>query len=180
VRKGDRKSMNRLKEKYLKEVQPKLQQELGLKNKLTVPALKKIVVSMGLGEAKENAAVLEKVQVYLAALAGQKGIVTHAKKSIATFKLGKGQPIGMMVTLRGDKMYVFLDKLMNIVLPKVRDFRGVSAREANRRCGDSTVAPRRFAAPSPGGRGTNSSVCPSPSGRRWPEGPDEGLHPLQN
>ena len=118
--------MNRLKEKYLKEVQPKLQQELGLKNKLTVPALKKIVVSMGLGEAKENAAVLEKVQVYLAALAGQKGIVTHAKKSIATFKLGKGQPIGMMVTLRGDKMYVFLDKLMNIVLPKVRDFRGVS------------------------------------------------------
>ena len=107
-------------------MQPKLQQELGLKNKLTVPALKKIVVSMGLGEAKENAAVLEKVQVYLAALAGQKGIVTHAKKSIATFKLGKGQPIGMMVTLRGDKMYVFLDKLMNIVLPKVRDFRGVS------------------------------------------------------
>lgn len=118
--------MNRLKEKYIKEVQSKLQQELGIKNKLAVPYVEKIVISMGLGEAKENAAILEKVAVYLTALAGQKVVVTHAKKSIASFKLVKGQPIGMMVTLRGVKMYVFLDKLINIVLPKVRDFRGIS------------------------------------------------------
>lgn len=118
--------MNRLREKYIKEVQQKLQQELGIKNRLAVPKVEKIVINMGLGEAKDNASILDKVIVYLTALAGQKPVVTHAKKSIASFKLGKGQPIGMMVTLRGDKMYVFLDKLVNIVLPKVRDFRGIS------------------------------------------------------
>lgn len=118
--------MNRLKEKYLKEVQPTLQKELGIKNKLAVPFVEKIVISMGLGEAKDNSAVLDKVRVYLSALAGQKPVVTYAKKSIASFKLGKGQPIGMMVTLRGDKMYAFLDKLINIVLPEVRDFRGIA------------------------------------------------------
>lgn len=117
--------MNRLKEKYNKEVQVKLQQELGLKNKMAVPGLKKIIISIGLGEAKENQSVLEKAKIYLSALAGQKPIVTHAKKSISTFKVTKGQSIGMMVTLRGERMYAFLDKLISVVLPKVRDFKGI-------------------------------------------------------
>lgn len=119
--------IQRLKEKYRDEVRNKLQQELGLKNTLAVPAVRKVVISIGLGEAKENQGVLERVKVYLSALAGQTPVITLAKKSIASFKVSKGQPIGMMVTLRGDRMYAFLDKLINIVLPKVRDFRGVSA-----------------------------------------------------
>ncbi len=117
---------NRLREKYINEVQQKLQEDLKLKNKLAVPRLRKIVISIGLGEAKDNAGVLDKVKVYLTALAGQKPVVTLAKKSIASFKVSKGQPIGMMVTMRGDKMYAFLDKLVSIVLPKVRDFKGIS------------------------------------------------------
>lgn len=119
--------MQRLKEKYLKEVREKLQQELGLKNKLAVPSVEKIVISIGLGEAKDNSGVLDKVKIYLSQLAGQNPVVTKAKKSIASFKVAKGQPIGMMVTLRSDKMYAFLDKLVSVVLPKVRDFRGISA-----------------------------------------------------
>ncbi|MBI2085801.1 50S ribosomal protein L5 [Candidatus Daviesbacteria bacterium] len=119
--------MQRLKEKYFKEIQAKLQQELGFKNKLAVPSVTKIVISIGLGEAKDNSGILDKVKVYLSALAGQNPVVTKAKKSIAAFKVAQGQPIGMMVTLRGDKMYAFLDKLVSIVLPKVRDFRGISA-----------------------------------------------------
>lgn len=119
--------MNRLKDKYIKEVRGKLQQELGLKNILEVPYVRKIVVSIGLGEAKENAGILDKAKVYVAALAGQAPVVTKAKKSIASFKVAKGQSIGMMVTLRNDKMYAFLDKLINIVFPKVRDFKGISA-----------------------------------------------------
>lgn len=118
--------MQRLKEKYLKEVREKLQQELDLRNKLAVPRVAKIVISIGLGEAKDNAGILDQVKVYLSALAGQNPVVTKAKKSIASFKVVKGQPIGMMVTLRDDKMYAFLDKLVSIVLPKVRDFRGIS------------------------------------------------------
>lgn len=118
--------MQRLKEKYINEVQKKLQEELGLKNILSVPRVKKIVISIGLGDAKDNASILDKAKVYLQALAGQLPVITHAKKSIATFKLSKGQTIGMMVTLRGDKMYAFLDKLISIVLPKVRDFKGIT------------------------------------------------------
>lgn len=118
--------MQRLKEKYFKEIREQLQQELGLKNKLAVPSVTKIVISIGLGEAKDNSGVLDKVKVYLAQLAGQDPVVTKAKKSIAAFKVAQGQPIGMMVTLRGDKMYAFLDKLVSIALPKVRDFRGIS------------------------------------------------------
>lgn len=120
--------MNRFKEKYLNEVRGKLQEELGLKNRLAVPTLDKVVVSIGLGEAKENSSVLEKAKVYLSALSGQTPVVTVAKKSIASFKVTKGQPIGMMVTLRGNKMYAFLDKLISVVLPKVRDFKGVPAK----------------------------------------------------
>ena len=118
--------MNRLKEKYIKEIVDKLQQELGIKNKLAVTRLEKIVISIGLGEAKDNKDIIEKVRVYLKALAGQNPIVTYAKKSIASFKVSKGQPIGMMVTLRNDRMYAFLDKLINIALPKLRDFKGIS------------------------------------------------------
>lgn len=118
--------MNRLKEKYVEEVRKRLGEELGLKNMLAVPHISKIVISMGLGEAKDNSGVLEKAKVYLSQLAGQVPVTTYAKKSIASFKVSKGQPIGMMATLRGDKMYAFLDKLINIVLPKVRDFKGVS------------------------------------------------------
>src|SRR3989338_11268022 len=119
-------SKNRLREKYTNEVQPKIQQELGLKNIMAVPHVEKVVISIGLGEAKENAAVLDKAKVYLSALAGQTPVVTLAKKSISTFKVTQGQPIGMMVTLRGERMYAFLDKLISVVLPKVRDFKGVS------------------------------------------------------
>ena len=121
------KLMQRLKDKYMNEIRSKLQEELGLKNKLAVPSVQKIVINIGLGEAKDNAGILEKAKVYFVQLAGQMPEVTLAKKSIASFKVAKGQPIGMMVTLRGDKMYAFLDKLVNIVLPKVRDFRGISA-----------------------------------------------------
>lgn len=118
--------MNRLKDKYMNELQDKLLKDLNLGNKMSVPKLVKIVISMGLGEAKDNAGVLEKAKVYFSQLAGQTPVVTLAKKSVASFKVSKGQPIGMMVTLRGSKMYAFLDKLISIVLPKVRDFKGVS------------------------------------------------------
>lgn len=118
--------MNRIKEKYLKEVQARLAGELKLKNKLASPKLEKIVISMGLGEAKDDQGIIDKARVYLAALAGQVPVSTKAKKSIASFKVGKGQPVGLMVTLRKEKMYAFLDKLVNIVLPKVRDFKGIS------------------------------------------------------
>lgn len=117
--------MNRLKDKYLNEVQEKLGQEFGIKNKNAMPKVEKIILSVGLGEAKDNQGILEKVALYFGAIAGQKPVVTHAKKSISAFKVTVGQPVGMMVTLRGEKMYSFLDKLINIVLPKVRDFKGV-------------------------------------------------------
>lgn len=120
--------MSRLKEKYNQEILPALKEELGYKNNMAVPKLQKVVINIGMGEAKDNASALDKVMVNLTALAGQKPVVTRAKKSISNFKLAKGQGIGMMVTLRGVRMYDFLDKLMTIVLPKVRDFRGVSAK----------------------------------------------------
>jgi large subunit ribosomal protein L5 len=117
--------VNRLKEKYNTEVQVKLQEELGIKNKMATPKLQKVIISVGLGEAKEDKGVLEKVLTYISAISGQKAMVTQAKKSIASFKVTAGQQVGVMVTLRDEKMYSFLDKLFNIVLPKVRDFRGI-------------------------------------------------------
>lgn len=117
--------MNRLQEKYLNEIRAKLMEEFDFKNVLAVPTLKKVVVSIGIGEAKDNKDILDKVSLPITALSGQKPVVTKAKKSIANFKVAKGQPVGMMVTIRGSKMYIFLDKLFNVVLPKVRDFRGV-------------------------------------------------------
>lgn len=118
--------MNKLKEKYTSEIKEKLKQEFEFSNEYSIPKLSKIVVNIGVGEAKENANLLTKLQANLASLAGQKPVITLAKKSISSFKLTKGAPIGLMVTLRGERMYAFLEKLVNIVLPKVRDFRGVS------------------------------------------------------
>lgn len=119
--------MNRLKEKYLNEVRKTLKEELKLKSDLAVPKLEKVVINVGSSEAKESNETLERIIANLKALSGQQPVVTKAKKSISAFKLTKGAPVGVMVTLRGEKMYAFLDKLMNNVLPKVRDFRGVSA-----------------------------------------------------
>ncbi len=117
---------SRLNEKYKKEIKGSLQKELGLDNTMAVPRIEKIVINMGLGEATQNVKIMDPLVADLAAIAGQKPIVTKAKKSIAAFKLREGMPIGAMVTLRGDVMYEFLDRLISIALPRVRDFRGVS------------------------------------------------------
>src|ERR1700742_3488062 len=116
----------RLREKYQKEIRPSLQKELGLTNTMAVPRLEKIVLNMGLGEATQNVKIMDPLVADLASIAGQKPVTTKAKKSIAAFKLREGMPIGAMVTLRGDVMYEFLDRLISIALPRVRDFRGVS------------------------------------------------------
>lgn len=118
--------MNRLKEKYLNEVRKTLKDELKYSSDLAVPRLKKVVVNIGSADAKDSEDVLNRLSENLSVISGQKPVVTKARKSISAFKLTKGQNIGLMVTLRGDKMYAFLDKLIGIVLPKVRDFRGVS------------------------------------------------------
>ena len=118
--------MNRLKQKYNEEIKAKLTEELGVKNPHDLPRLVKVVVNMAVSEGKENGSVIEKASANITVISGQKAMVTKAKKSISAFKLVAGAPIGVMVTLRGEKMYSFLDKLINIVLPKVRDFRGVS------------------------------------------------------
>ena len=118
--------MNRLKQKYLEEVKNKLSEELNIKNPHALPRIIKVVVNMAVSEGKDNSSVIEKAAANVTALSGQKAMITKAKKSISTFKLTEGSPIGVMATLRGEKMYAFLDKLINIVLPKVRDFRGVS------------------------------------------------------
>ena len=115
----------RLKEKYVKEVAPRLMKERKYPNVMAVPKLKKIVVNMGVGEATQNIKVLDVAGEELGRITGQKPAVKRAKKSIAAFKLRQGMPIGAMVTLRGDRMYEFLDRLVNVALPRVRDFRGV-------------------------------------------------------
>ena len=116
----------RLKDYYRDECVPQMMQEFRYKSPMQVPRLKKVVVNIGLGEAIQNIKLLESASVELTAVTGQKPVVTRAKKSIAAFKLREGMPIGCMVTLRRSRMYYFLDKLMNVVLPRVRDFRGVS------------------------------------------------------
>jgi len=118
----------RLKERYQKEVRKKVQDEFGIKNVMAIPKIDKIVLNMGIGEAIQNMKVLDSAAEELAQIAGQKPVITRAKKSIASFKLREGAPIGTMVTLRGEKMYDFLDRLITIALPRVRDFRGVSPR----------------------------------------------------
>jgi large subunit ribosomal protein L5 len=116
----------RLHERYRKEIAPKLSQEFGYKNSHQVPRIQKVIVNIGLGLATQNAKLLEKASEELAAIAGQKPLVRKARKSIANFKLRQGQSVGCMVTLRGDRMWEFLDRLMNVALPRVRDFKGVS------------------------------------------------------
>jgi large subunit ribosomal protein L5 len=118
----------RLKELYTKEVRKKIQDEFGIKNPMAVPKLEKIVLNMGMGEAIQNSKILDSAVDELTTIAGQKPVVTKAKKSIAAFKLREGVSIGTMVTLRGEKMYEFLDRLINLALPRVRDFRGVPTR----------------------------------------------------
>lgn len=119
--------MNILKERYQKEISPALMKALGLTNVMDIPRIKKVVVNIGLGEALDNPKALDAAVIDLTAIAGQKPVITKARKSIANFKLREGRAIGTAVTLRGEKMWSFLDRLMNIVLPRVRDFRGVSA-----------------------------------------------------
>jgi large subunit ribosomal protein L5 len=118
----------RLKEKYTKDVVPALKKEFGYKNVMAVPKIHKVVVNMGLGEATSNAKIVDTGADELARITGQKPVVRRAKKSIAAFKVRKGMPIGAMVTLRGERMWEFLDRLMTIALPRVRDFKGVSPR----------------------------------------------------
>jgi large subunit ribosomal protein L5 len=118
--------MSRLRERYVKEVVPALQKEFGYKNVMAVPRISKVVVNMGLGDATQNAKIIDTGADELARITGQKAAVRRAKKSIAQFKVRQGMPIGAMVTLRGERMYEFLDRLMNVALPRVRDFRGVS------------------------------------------------------
>jgi large subunit ribosomal protein L5 len=118
----------RLVERYKSDVVPKLMKRFGYKNQMQVPRLRKIVVNVGLGEATANPKLIESTVQELAAIAGQKPVVTRARKSIANFKLRQGMPIGVMVTLRRERMWEFLDRLVAIALPRVRDFRGVSSR----------------------------------------------------
>ena len=118
--------MSRLKDRYLAEVVPSLRKEFGYTNIMAVPKIQKVVLNMGLGEGTQNAKIVDTGAEELTKVTGQKATIRRATKSIAQFKLRKGLPIGAMVTLRGERMYEFLDRLMNIALPRVRDFRGVS------------------------------------------------------
>lgn len=121
-------TMARLKQKYSEEVVPAMQAEFGYKNSMQVPKLEKITVNVGLGEATQNSKALDSAVAEIAAITGQKPVITRAKKAIANFKLREGVPIGCMVTLRRDRMYEFLDRLIHVALPRVRDFKGISDR----------------------------------------------------
>jgi large subunit ribosomal protein L5 len=126
--KASSRSTARLRDRFEKEIAPSLMKEFELKNPMAVPRINKVVVNMGVGEATQNAKVLDPAVAELQQITGQKPIITKAKKSIAAFKVREGMPIGAMVTLRGDRMYEFLDRLINVALPRVRDFRGVSTK----------------------------------------------------
>lgn len=118
--------MDRLKEKYLNEVAPALTEQFGYKNVMEIPKIEKVIINMGVGEAVGNPKVLDAAVNDMTLISGQKPVLTRAKKSLAAWKLREGMPIGAKVTLRGDRMYKFMDKFMNVALPRVRDFRGVS------------------------------------------------------
>jgi large subunit ribosomal protein L5 len=120
--------MSRLRDRYTKDVAPALKKEFGYKNVMAIPKIAKVVVNMGLGEATQNAKIVDTGADELGRITGQKPVITRAKKSIAQFKVRKGMPIGTMVTLRGERMWEFLDRLVSVALPRVRDFRGVSPR----------------------------------------------------
>lgn len=131
----------RLKERYQREIAPAIAKEFGISNPMAIPRVEKIVINMGMGEAISNAKILDTAAEELRAVTGQKPVITKAKKSIASFKLRQGMPIGVMVTLRGDRMYEFLDRLVSIALPRVRDFRGVSPKAFDGR-GNYTIGVR--------------------------------------
>lgn len=118
--------MARLKEKYLSEVAPALMNKFSYKSPMQIPKIEKIVINIGMGEAKDNAKVIDAAAADLAAITGQKPVVTKARKSVANFKLREGMNIGLKVTLRSDRMYEFMDRLFNVALPRVRDFRGIN------------------------------------------------------
>jgi large subunit ribosomal protein L5 len=120
--------MARLKDKYKNDIAPAIAKEFGIENPMAIPKIEKVVVNMGMGEAISNAKILDTAVEELRSVTGQKPVVTKAKKSIAAFKLRQGMNIGTMVTLRGDRMYEFLDRLISVALPRVRDFRGISAK----------------------------------------------------
>jgi large subunit ribosomal protein L5 len=133
--------MSRLKERYAKEIIPAMGKEYGHRNVMAIPKLEKIVVNVGLGEAIQNAKLLDGAAEELSQITGQKPVITRAKKSIASFKLRKGMPIGCSVTLRGERMYEFFDRLVNTALPRVRDFRGLSTKSFDGR-GNYTIGLR--------------------------------------
>ena len=139
--KANNRATARMREKYVKEVLPALMKEFGLDNPMAAPKLEKIVVNMGVGEATQNAKVIDPAAGEITQIAGQKPIITKAKKSIAAFKVREGMPIGVMVTLRGDRMYEFFDRLVNVALPRVRDFRGVPTKSFDGR-GNYTLGVR--------------------------------------
>jgi large subunit ribosomal protein L5 len=120
--------MTRLKKRYVEDVVPALAKEFGYKNVMAIPKVEKVVVNMGLGEATQNVKLIDAGADEVGRITGQRSVTTRAKKSIAAFKVRKGMPVGTMVTLRGDRMYEFLDRLMNVALPRVRDFKGVSTK----------------------------------------------------
>ena len=130
--------MTRLKETYLNEIADAMQKKFGYKNVMQIPKLDKIVINMGVGEAKENAKALESACKDMEIISGQKPIITKAKKSVANFKIREGMPIGVKVTLRGERMYEFLDRLFNVAFPRVRDFRGISSNSFDGRGNYST------------------------------------------
>jgi len=133
--------MARLKQRYQKDIAPAIAKEFGIKNPMAIPRLEKIVLNMGMGEAIANSKVLDTAVAELTSVAGQKPVITKAKKSIASFKLRQGMPIGVMVTLRGERMYEFFDRLVSVALPRVRDFRGVSPKAFDGR-GNYTIGIR--------------------------------------
>ena len=139
--KANNRETARLRDRYYKDVRPALMKELGLENPMAAPKLEKIVVNMGVGEATQNAKVIDPAVSEVSQITGQKPIVTKARKSIAAFKVREGMPIGVMVTLRGDRMYEFFDRLVNVALPRVRDFRGVPTKSFDGR-GNYTLGVR--------------------------------------
>jgi large subunit ribosomal protein L5 len=131
----------RLRDRYFKEIQPVVMKELGIDNPMAAPKLEKIIVNMGVGEATQNAKLIDPAATEVGQITGQKPVITKARKSIAAFKVREGMPIGVMVTLRGDRMYEFFDRLVNVALPRVRDFRGVPTKSFDGR-GNYTLGVR--------------------------------------
>jgi large subunit ribosomal protein L5 len=139
--KANNRNTARMRDRYYKEIQPAVMKELGIENPMAAPKLEKIILNMGVGEATQNAKLIDPAATEMGQITGQKPVVTKARKSIAAFKVREGMPIGVMVTLRGDRMYEFFDRLVNVALPRVRDFRGVPTKSFDGR-GNYTLGVR--------------------------------------